>query len=293
MIARPTREDERFEQEPLTRYVIEGKTTQDENFPVGSWLQPEDVRPHVLAFYAFARAADDIADSPTLDRAAKLAGLAAVGAALDGQTPTTPAEHAAARLSADLALSGVTPLYAKHLLQAFTRDARNDPTRSWSDLITYCRFSAAPVGRFLIDVHGKSAEAYPASDALCASLQVLNHLQDIKDDYRLRQRVYLPQQWLKAEGCSIEDLGAPRTSPALRRVIDRVLDRVDELNITARPLPRLIRRTGFRVEAATIVAIAARLARRLRRGDPLARRIALSKAARALCVARGALRVIR
>lgn len=276
----------------MTSHVIEGKTTKDENFPVGSWLLPADVRPHVLAFYAFARAADDIADSPTLDRAAKLAGLAGVGAALDGKAPETPAEHAAARLAADLAVSGVTPLYARHLLQAFTRDARNDPTRSWSDLIAYCRFSAAPVGRFLIDVHGESKDAYPASDALCASLQILNHLQDIGDDARLRARVYLPQQWLKAEGCAIEDLTATRASPALRRVIDRVLDRVDELNTTARALPAALRRKGFRVEAATIVAIAERLARRLRRGDPLARRIVLTKAERAVCVMRGIVRAM-
>jgi squalene synthase HpnC len=267
----------------VDRAVIEGKTTKDENFPVGSWLLPADVRPHVIRFYAFARAADDIADSPTLTREAKLAGLAGVEAALGGREPTTTAEQAAADLAADLGRTGVTPLYARQLLQAFTRDARNDPTRSWSDLLTYCRFSAAPVGRFLIDSHGEAARAYTASDALCAALQILNHLQDIKDDYRLRKRVYLPRQWLKAEGSALEELGADRASPALRRVIDRTLDGVDTLLVTARPLPALIARRGFRAEAAVIVVIAERLARRLRRRDPLARRVALSRIDHALC----------
>jgi phytoene/squalene synthetase len=156
--------------------------------------------------------------------------------------------------------------------------------------MAYCRFSAAPVGRFLIDVHGESERAYPASDALCAALQVLNHVQDIKDDYRLRERIYLPSQWLKAEGCVLEQLAADRASPALRRVIDRILDRVDELVVAARPLPTLIRRRGFRAEAAVIVAIAGRLSRRLRRQDPLARRVVLSKPDRALCIAQGVVR---
>lgn len=272
--------------------VIEGKTTKDENFPVGSWLLPADVRPHVIRFYAFARAADDIADSPTLSREAKLAGLAGVEAALGGREPTTPAEQAAAALAADLAETGVTPLYARHLLQAFTRDARNDPTRTWSDLLAYCRFSAAPVGRFLIDSHGESEHAYTASDALCAALQILNHLQDIKDDYRLRERVYLPLQWLKMEGAALEELGAECASPALRRVIDRALDGVATLLVAARPLPTLLERRGFRAEAAIIVAIAERLARRLRRRDPLARRVALTRVDHALCALVGLARAL-
>jgi len=271
----------------LDRALIEGKTRRDENFPVASWLLPADVRPHVALFYAFARAADDIADSPTLSREAKLAGLAGIEAALGGKAASGPAEEAAARLAADLATTGVTPLYARQLLQAFTRDARNEPARTWSDLLAYCRFSAAPVGRFLIDSHGESANAYHASDALCAALQVLNHLQDLKDDYRLRARIYVPLQWLKAAGCAVEDLGAARTSPGLRRVIGRVLDGVDGLLAPARELPRLVKRRGFRTEAAIIVAIAERLARRLRRRDPLRRRVALSHLDHGICAARG------
>ena len=283
MIAAPPPKRER----PLDRGLIAGKTRKDENFPVASWLLPDDVRPHVTLFYAFARAADDIADSPMLSREAKLAGLAGIEATLAGKVPSGPAEEAAARLAADLATTGVTPLYARQLLQAFTRDARNDPTRTWSDLLAYCRFSAAPVGRFLIDSHGESADAYRASDALCAALQILNHLQDIKDDYGLRSRIYVPLKWLDEEGCALDELGASRASPALRRVIARVLDGVDNLIEPARDLPRLVARKGFRAEAAIIVAIAERLKRKLRRRDPLRRRVALTHLDHARCAARG------
>lgn len=269
---------------------VPGKGAADENFPVGSWLIPAELRPHVARFYAFARVADDIADSPTLARQDKLAQLAAADAALDGAPPLAAAEHAAARLAASQRETGVSPLYAHHLLQAFMHDARNDLTPTWSDLLTYCRFSAAPVGRYLIDLHGESSDSYPASDALCASLQILNHLQDIKDDYVLRHRVYLPEAWLKEAGCPLEDLAAARCGQALRMVIDRTLDGVDALNVKARTLPRLLRRRGFRAEAAVIVAIAERLARRLRRGDPLATRVVLGPFARLACVAIGCAR---
>lgn len=273
--------------------IVSGKTSDDENFPVGSWLLPRDVRPHVARFYAFARAADDIADSPTLAREDKLARLKAVEAALMGAPPAAPAEEAAGRLAASLAETGVTPLYGRQLLQAFMHDARNDLTPSWSDLLTYCRFSAAPVGRYLIDLHGEGGAAYPASDALCAALQILNHLQDIKADYVERRRVYLPQAWLKEAGCALEDLAATRSSPGLRRVIDRTLDGVDTLVATARPLPSHLRRRGFRAEAAVIVAVARRLADKLRRSDPLARRVALSRPARLACLIEGAVRSLR
>ncbi len=269
---------------------VTGKGAADENFPVGSWLLPATLRPHVARFYAFARAADDIADSPTLSREDKVARLAAADRALEGAPPGSPTEHKAAALTASLEEIGVTRLYAHQLLQAFTHDARSDLTPTWSDLLTYCRFSAAPVGRFLVDLHGESPEAYAASDALCAALQILNHLQDIKQDFTLRHRVYLPQAWLKEAGCALDELAATRSSPGLRAVIDRTLDGVDALNATARPLHTLLRRRGFRAEAAVIVAIAHRLAARLRRGDPLAGRVVLSPLDRAACVVLGCAR---
>jgi squalene synthase HpnC len=272
--------------------MVQAKTAADENFPVGSWLIPAELRVHVARFYAFARAADDIADSPTLGREEKLAQLGAADRALDGAAPASAVEEKAARCAASLREADVPVLYAHQLLQAFMHDARNDVTPTWSNLLAYCRFSAAPVGRFLIDLHGETAEAYVASDALCASLQILNHLQDIGDDWRMRHRVYLPQAWLKEAGCELADLANDRSNPGLRRVIDRVLDGVDALNATARPLPSFLRRRGFRAEAAVIVAIAERLAASLRHRDPLRERVVLSPLARLWCVVLGCARSI-
>ena len=74
-----------------------------------------------------------------------------------------------------------------------TRRALISPVKSryanWAELIDYCLLSASPVGRYLIDLHGESKNAYPASDALCNALQVLNHLQDCQEDYRALDRV--------------------------------------------------------------------------------------------------------
>lgn len=176
------------------------------------------------------------------------------------------------------------------LLQAFRQDATKTRYRDWSDLMLYCRFSAVPVGRFLLDLHGEGRAALPAADALCTALQVLNHLQDCGDDYRMLDRVYLPTAWMNAEGARLADLGEGRTRPALRRVLDRALDRVDELLGQARPLSRQVGDRRLALQAAITFAVAERLARKLRRRDQLAARVRLSKPGYAVACAIGGLR---
>jgi hydroxysqualene synthase len=256
-----------------------GKGRGDENFPVGSWLIRRDLRVHVHAFYRFARNADDIADSPALAAADKLRRLDRMAAILDGAAGAGPGgdSPAAAAMRESLAATGLTARHCHDVLRAFRLDAVKLRYRDWDDLMEYCRYSAAPVGRQLLDLHGESRAAWLASDALCSALQVLNHLQDCADDYRALDRVYLPLADLDAAGCRVDALAAPAASPGLRQVLDTMLDRTESLIATARGLPPRIAARGLRWESAVIVALAARLARRLRRGDPLASRVALAK----------------
>jgi farnesyl-diphosphate farnesyltransferase len=251
-----------------------GKGRGGENFPVGSWLIRRDLRPHVHAFYRFARNADDISDNPELTPDDKLRRLDRMADILEGapgsDSPTAAAMHAS------LADTGTTAQHCHDLLTAFRLDAIKRRYRDWDDLMGYCRYSAAPVGRHLLDLHGEGRETWPASDALCAALQVLNHLQDCAADYRALDRVYLPLDELDRAGCSVEALAAPAASPALRRVLDRLLDRTEALILAARDLAPRVKARGLRWESAVIVALAGRLALRLRRGDPLATRVKLS-----------------
>jgi farnesyl-diphosphate farnesyltransferase len=256
-----------------------GKGRGDENFPVGSWLIRRDLRAHVHAFYRFARNADDIADSPALGAEDKLRRLDRMGSILEAAAGPGDADSpAAAAMRASLAATGVTPQHCHDVLRAFRQDAVKLRYHDWDDLMEYCRYSAAPVGRQLLDLHGEGRHTWPASDALCNALQVLNHLQDCADDYRNLDRVYLPLDDLRASGATVEMLSTPAASPALRQVLERLLDRTEGLIATARSLPGGVAAGGLRCEAAAIVALAVRLARRLRRGDPLAGRVKLTKA---------------
>jgi len=178
---------------------------------------------------------------------------------------------------------GVDVRHGIDLVTAFKQDSVKTRYGNWDELVDYCLLSAAPVGRFLIDLHGETKAAYPASDALCNALQILNHLQDCQDDYRELDRVYLPLDWMRDAGIVVAVLDGPVTSDALRQVIDRCLDGTEALLETARELPSFIRTTRFAMEAAMILRIAERLVIELRLRDPLAERVVLSKPRYLLC----------
>jgi farnesyl-diphosphate farnesyltransferase len=253
-----------------------GKDRADENFPVGSALIGRALRPHVHAFYAFARNADDIADSPVLAPEDKVARLDVMQAVLLGERDA--GSPSAILLRDSLAETGVTSRHATDLLIAFRRDATKTRYADWDELLDYCRVSAMPVGRHVLDLHGEdSANVYPPSDALCAALQVLNHLQDCAKDLAALDRCYLPLDLLAANGAAVEDLRGADETPGLRRVFADLLDRTEALCATARDLPRRTRDRRLRLETAVIVGLANRLAARLRRGDPLATRVKLTK----------------
>jgi phytoene/squalene synthetase len=169
--------------------------------------------------------------------------------------------------------------HCRDLIIAFKRDATKLRYDDWDDLMDYCIHSAAPVGRFLLDLHDCPRSAYPAADALCNALQVINHLQDCGDDRQTLDRVYLPQDWMGEFGATVEDLDSNALNPGLRRVINRCLDHTEALLAQSRALPRQLPSRRLAMESAAIQRLAERLCRRLRREDPLATRVELGKPA--------------
>ncbi len=253
-----------------------GKGAGDENFPVGSILIARRLRPHVATFYAFARAIDDIADNPALEPEEKCRRLDAFAAAVSGRSDA-PAIPKAQAMRRSLQETGVPVRHCLDLISAFKQDAVKTRYESWAELMDYCDRSAAPVGRYLLDLHGESRDLWPANDALCNSLQVINHLQDCADDYRRLDRVYLPQQWMREAGADVAMLGEPTARAALLAVIRRCAAGAATLNTAAEALPLGLRSWRLSAESAVILAIAKRLTTELARRDPLAERVALSR----------------
>jgi squalene synthase HpnC len=226
----------------------------------------------ILAFYEFVRVADDMADHPTLAAAEKLDLLAALEAGLLGRHDDS-AEATALRTA--LRERNLSPRHAQDLLTAFRMDVTKLRYRDWDDLMNYCTYSAMPVGRFVLDVHGEDRSTWPANDALCAALQIINHLQDCRKDYRDLDRVYVPVDALAATGATVEELGKDQASPPLRACLRTLAVRTGQLLDQSAPFSSRINDYRLALEVAVIQALARRLVGMLSERDPLSERVHL------------------
>ncbi len=263
-----------------------GKGHRDENFPVASFLIHPRHREPILAFYNFVRTADDIADHAVLAAPEKLALLDRLDGGLTGANDD---DAVAVRLRQALSARGMSPKHAQDLLTAFRLDVTKLRYRDWDDLMSYCAFSAMPVGRFVCDVHGESRAVWPANDALCAALQVINHLQDCREDYLNLNRVYIPEDALRASGADVEALGQAGASPALRDCLHQLAARTEALLSESDGFAAAIADWRLALEVSVINTLAHRLTRILRRRDPLRDKVHLGIAEVAGATASGLL----
>jgi squalene synthase HpnC len=241
-----------------------GKGHRDENFPVASFVLRRKHRAPIMAFYRFARAADDIADHPTAKPEEKLAQLDAMRAGLSGDGAPE-----AMALRAVMAERGINSVHAHDLITAFERDVTTHRYQDWDELIDYCRYSAMPVGRFVLDVHGEARETWRANDALCAALQVINHLQDCAKDRRALDRVYIPLD----TGLNLADLDRDHATPQLRAILTRLVKRTRGLLQQSSGFAALIHDRRLAAEVAAIQRLAESLCNRLEARDPLSERV--------------------
>ena len=172
----------------------------------------------------------------------------------------------------------LSPRHAQDLLRAFRMDATKLRYANWEELIEYCTYSAMPVGRYVLDVHGESRTTWPANDALCAALQIINHLQDCQADYRNLDRVYVPLDALALDGVRVEALGERTASPSLRHCLRRLADRTGELLQQSMSFPGSVNDLRLALEISVIQALARRLVALLQSRDPLSERVHLGKA---------------
>lgn len=247
-----------------------------ENFPVASWLLPSHARGPILALYDFARGADNIADHPDMEAEDKFAALEALQSALENHYRNQMPPWAIAYYEVTHRL-GLNVKHGNQLLQAFIQDTQKHRYQTLEELDDYCTISAAPVGRAVLEICGEREADLAASDALCGVLQLLNHIQGIKNDYMNLQRIYLPGEWLESESVSEADLAADGMSDGLRQVVSRLLNVCDERLMLVHALPTTINSARLRAEISWILKGAKKLSARLRHQDVLDQKVVLSK----------------
>ncbi len=196
-----------------------------ENFPVASRLLPREMRDGVAAIYAFARRADDIADEGDADTHTRLLQLDAYAEKLE---QLSSADDPVFIALADLIPRYDLPTELFHdLLSAFRQDVTTTRYENFDAVLDYCRRSANPVGRLLLYLSGSASEEnLRLSDQICSALQLINFMQDMEQDYRENNRIYLPQDEMDRFGVTEIDIAEQQNSATVCALIDFQLERI-------------------------------------------------------------------
>lgn len=236
--------------DPLPRDPMSARSVlsqaQSENFPVAPFFLDRATRADLMAIYGFARLVDDLGDEAPGDRGALLdAAEAELALARDGR-----AEGAIfGPLAVAIARRGLDTSLLHDLIEANRRDQTVTRYATLDELVGYCRLSANPVGRLVLQVlHASTPERAMWSDEVCTALQIVEHCQDVGEDFA-RGRVYLPSEDLARYGCDESELSASHTSAALKAVVRHELAKACELLDSAVPLI-----AGLRGRARLLVA---------------------------------------
>jgi squalene synthase HpnC len=198
-----------------------------ENFTVGSWFLPKEMRCHFFAVYAFCRTTDDIGDEAAGDRLAALdAWEADVRRAWDGD----PQEPMLAALQRTVRARKLRREPFLKLIEANRMDQRQSRWETYADLRRYCAHSAEPVGRMVLGLFGQDDERRgPLSDAICTGLQLANHWQDVGRDAAEKGRIYVPLEDLRRFGVSESQILERRPSREFAEMMEFEVSRAREL----------------------------------------------------------------
>jgi squalene synthase HpnC len=209
----------------------------EENFPVALWLLPARQRRHLMAVYGFARTVDDIGDeAPRGQRQALLGELEADLRRLYHAAAGPPRLPAVAALVSVVRECSVPITPFADLIRANRQDQAVSRYQTFDSLMAYCALSANPVGRIVLYVFGAfTPDRAELSDKVCSALQIIEHCQDVAEDYR-NGRIYLPMEDMTAHGCTEDDLAGQRAGPALRSVVAFEAARARELLDAGAPL---------------------------------------------------------
>ena len=213
-----------------------------ENFPVASWILPRRYRTPVRLIYAFARLADDIADEGDASEDLRLAQLAELQRELDriqsGQAPTQPPFAQLAEVIGEYSLP-IEPF--RDLLSAFAQDVTKKRYADFGEVMDYCRRSANPIGRLLLHLYRETApRSLALSDGICASLQIINFLQDIEIDYR-KGRIYLPQDEMDRYGIGERQIAERDTGGLWSVFMHHQVERARRMLQAGAPLARVLK----------------------------------------------------
>lgn len=249
-----------------------------ENFPVASMLLPLHLRRSIVAIYAFARIADDIADEGDMCHETRLELMTKFEANLyDIQYGKPPTEPVFIALKHTIECFNLPIQLFYDLLTAFRQDILKNRYLNFAELKDYCHYSANPIGRLLLHLAGQATpNNLQLSDAICTGLQLINFIQDVDVDLNQKNRLYIPIDEITTYNVSLEDIQQKRTTPQYCALIAKQIARTTEIYKEGMSLGRNL--PGFfGLEIRFIIASGYKVLQRLAKRKDIWQRPTISK----------------
>ena len=237
-----------------------------ENFPVISFLIPKNLRKDVAIIYWFARTADDLADEGEVTQQARLENLARFEMEFNEMLNGNFKSHFWETLYGTVKSKNLTAFLFSDLLSAFRQDVVKNRYSSFPEVLDYCRRSANPVGRLMLELFDiRKEDAFSFSDKICTALQLTNFYQDVLPDYK-KGRIYFAQDEMESSGVTEKLFEIRQINDNLKHLVKFNLDRAENLFDEGRKLLPFL--TGrFRLEIKWTIDGGLSIIRKIRKNN--------------------------
>lgn len=212
-----------------------------ENFSVASWFLPKRLRQHFYNVYAYCRISDDLGDEVGNPQQS-LELLDQWETELNSCYAGSPRHPVFVALAETVQQCGIPKHEFSDLLIAFRQDQTVTRFETFDNVLSYCRYSANPVGHLVLYLCGYSdAERQQLSDYTCTALQLANFWQDVFVDYG-KGRIYLPLEDLRRFGVTGNDIAQRRATPQFTGMMKFEVERAREWFELGLPLIKKVNR---------------------------------------------------
>lgn len=215
-----------------------------ENFHVATRFLPTKLRPHFHAIYAYCRISDDLGDE-VHDTQLALHLLEQWGVMLQEayDTPEKMRHPVFIALRQTIIACNIPRQPFLDLLVAFRQDQDKNTYATLEEVAEYSRYSANPVGRLVLYACGYHEESLLGySDTLCTALQYANFWQDVGEDLKERNRIYLPMDAMERFGVTVAQLREGKITPQYRAMLAELASRTYSMMQEAAPLEQNVDR---------------------------------------------------
>jgi len=237
-----------------------------ENFPVASFLIPKNYRNDVSIIYWFARTADDLADEGDVTPEKRLDELNSFEHQFRKSLKGESENFYFNQLYKTINDKKLSDGFFLDLLSAFRQDVVKKEYENYDEVLDYCKRSANPVGRILLELFNvKNEDALINSDKICTALQLTNFYQDTVIDIG-KGRNYYPQNEMKMYNVTKKLFELKENNPNIKALVKHNVERAQGLFDEGKNLLKYLN-GRFKIEIKWTIAGGERVLDKIRKND--------------------------